>query len=524
MKKNFSLFDQLASNLKTIDEIDKCIKITLGPTGKTAIAYEKTLKTDNLQVITTGSLLMKGLDFPNKAGNIILKLIEQASVKAFKVSGDGSTTTILFACQLLKSALKFLSNGYSSIIISDGLKRIAYFVNEKVLEFSVPISNINELKGVLTTSLGKKLNPELMSLLSESISKIGKDGIILVEENISEKNEVDIVQGIELDKGFASSYFVNDNKNFEVVYDNPFLLITKTPINSINQLRQIIEYIKLNNRPLVIVAEDINKDIISTLVLNNIQKKFKVAVVKYTTIQFIKTGILEDLSVLTHSNYFQSKLNSTQNNNLTVEDLGQAQKVIIKKEKTTFIVSKFAKVVAKRRINELNRQLLTSETDYEKNLFKTRIARLSGNITKVKVGLSNQYQIEEERQKVENAITNVRAALEEGIVPGGGIFYRNLGEELRNWSYLNLIGDEIFATQIVNDALLRPFKELFTNTNISRYQISQELDRLGYPYGYNLLERKIVHTLKEGLVDSAKSVRAILWNSITIICTLIVSE
>jgi len=524
MKKNFSLFDQLASNLKTIDDIDQCIKITLGPTGKNAIAYEKTLKTDNLQVITNGSLLMKSLDFPTKSGNLILKLIEQASVKAFKVSGDGSTTTILLACQLLKSSLRFLTNGYNSIIMSDGLKRIAYFINEKVLEFSVPISTASELSGVLKTSLGKKLNPELMNLLNESISKIGKDGIILVEENISEKNEVDIVQGIELDKGFASSYFVNDTKNFEVVYDNPFLLITKTPINSINQLREIIEYIKLNNRPLVIVAEDINKDIISTLVLNNIQKKFKVAVVKYTSIQFIKTGMLEDLSVLTHSNYFQSKLNSAQNDNLTVEDLGQAQKVIIKKEKTTFIVSKFAKIVAKRRINELNRQLLSSETDYEKNIFKTRIARLSGNITKVKVGLSNQYQIEEERQKVENAITNVRSALEEGIVPGGGIFYRNLTQELTNWSYLNLIGDEIFAAQIVNDALIRPFQELFTNTNISGYQIAQELDRLGYPYGYDVLERKIVYTLKEGLVDSAKSVRAILWNSITIICTLIVSE
>lgn len=524
MKKNFSLFDQLDSNLKTIDDIDNCIKITLGPTGKNSIAYQKTLKTDDLKIITSGSLLMKALDFPNKAGNIILHLVEQASVKAFKISGDGSTTTILIACQLLKSSLKFLVNGYNSILISDGLIKIAYFLNEKVLEFSHPVSNINELIGVLKTSLGKKLNPNLMSLLYESISKIGKDGIILVEENICEKNEIDIVQGIELDKGFASSYFVNDIKNFEVIYDNPYLLITKTAINSINQIRDIIEYIKLNNRPLVIVAEEINKDIISTLVLNNIQKKFKVAVVKYSSIQFIKTGILEDLSVLTHSNYFQSKLNSAQNENLTVEDLGQAQKVIITKDKSTFIVSKFAKIIAKRRINELNRQLLSSETDYEKNLFKTRIARLSGNITKVKIGLSNQYQIEEERQKIENAITNVRAALEEGIVPGGGIFYSHLGQELKNWSYLNLIGEEIFAAQITNDALLRPFDELFNNTNTSRHKISQEIMALGYPYGYNLLEQKIINTFEEGLVDSAKSVRAILWNAITVICTLIVSE
>jgi chaperonin GroEL len=259
---------------------------------------------------------------------------------------------------------------------------------EKVLEFSVPVSDISQLMGVLKTSLGKRINPELMNLLYTSISNIGKDGIILVEENISEKNEIEMVQGIELDKGYASSYFVNDLKNFEVVYENPYLLITKNPINSLNQIREIIEYIQLNNRPLVIIAEEISKDIISTLVLNNIQKKFKIAVIKYTSIQFIKTGILEDLSVLTHSNYFQSNLKN-KNATLTIDDLGQAQKVIIKKDKSTFIVSKFAKIIAKRRINELNRQLLLSETDYEKSLFKTRIARLSGNITKIKIGVSN---------------------------------------------------------------------------------------------------------------------------------------
>jgi chaperonin GroEL len=523
MKKKFSLFENLDTNLKTIDDIDNCIKITLGPTGKNAISYVKKLKTEELKILTSGSLLMKSLDFPNKNGNVILKLLEQTSLKSYKISGDGSTTTILLACQLLKSSLKFLVHGYNSVLISNGLQKIAYFLSEKVLEFSLPVSNIKQLVGILKTSLGKTLNNELIELLYKAIVNIGKDGLILVEENVSEANEIDIVQGIELDKGFASSYFVNDQKNLEVVYDNPYLLITKEPINSIDQLREIIEYTKRNKRPLVIVAEDITKEIISTLVLNNIQKKFKVVVIKYTSIQFIKNGILEDLSVLTHSNYFQSNY-KTSLGNLSIEDLGQAQKIIIKKDRSTFIVSKFAKIVAKRRINELNRQLLLSETDYDRSLYKTRIARLSGNITKIKIGVSNQYQIDEERQKIENAITTVRAALEEGILPGGGIFYLYLRQELENWSYMNLIGEEIFSTQIVSDALIRPFYELFNNTNISRYKVSQNLTSLGYPYGYNVIDQKTLNTLEQGLVDSAKSVRAILWNAITIICTLIVSE
>jgi len=240
----------------------------------------------------------------------------------------------------------------------------------------------------------------------------------------------------------------------------------------------------------------------------------------------MKTGILEDLATLTYSKFFVSNLKEEQRKNviLTVDDLGQAEKVIVKKDKSTFIVSKFAKLLAKRRINELNRDLLTSETEYEKTIFKTRIARLSGRVAKIKVGVSNQYQIEEQRQKIENAVNTIRSSLEEGFVPGGGTFYLYLQNEIANWSTLNLIGDEFFAGLIVKEALFRPFEELFENANTPRYQISQKLLKLGYPYGYNLTTKKIVDTMKEGLIDSAKSVRAILWNSITIVSTIITSE
>jgi len=520
MKKTFSLFEEFTTNVQTINDIDNCIKITLGPTGKNGIVADKK---GNLKFISSGSALMKSLDFPSSSGNIILKLLEQASNKTFSISGDGSTTTILLACQLLKSSLRFLVNGYNPIFLSNGLKRLAYFVVDKVIEFSTPVSNLDQLIGVLRTSLGKKINNELFVLLKNCMSQIGRDGLILVEENISQDNEIELVQGIELDKGYASSYFVNDLKSFEVIYENPYLLITNHPITSLNQIREITEYVKTNNKPLVIVAEEISKEIISTLVLNNIQKKLKVVVVKYTSIKFVKSGILEDLSLLTHSNYFVSTLKDS-NVIFSVDDLGQAEKVIIKKDKSTFLVSKFAKLVAKRRINELNRELLLSETEYEKSIFKTRIARLSGRIAKIKVGLSNQYQIEEQREKIENAISTIRSSLEEGFVPGGGAFYLYLQNEVSNWAYLNLIGDEFFSSQIVKESLFRPFEELFENTNTPRYQISQNLLKLGYPYGYNLTEKKIVHTINEGLIDSAKSVRAVLWNSFTIVSTIITSE
>jgi len=522
MKKNFSLFEELNKNQRAIESIDQCVKITLGPTGKNGI-----LSTEKqpIKFLTNGSLLIKSLEFPTSSENILLKLIEQACAKTSSISGDGSTTTILLTCQLLQTSLRFLSNGYNSIFLSNGLKKVGYFLIEKVLESSHPISTSHHLTGLLKTALGRKLNTEIFTVLKNSISQIDRDGLILVEENISPETTLEIVQGIELDKGFASSYFVNDLKKFEVNYENPYVLISNSPINSFEQIREIIEFVQLNKKPLVIVAEEISKEVVSFLVLNNIQKKLKVVVIRYTSIKFIKNGILEDLALLSHSNYFTTALKKNASNIFfTIEDLGQVEKVIIRKEKSTFLVSKFARLIAKRRMNELNRELLNSDSEYEKNIFKTRIARLSGNITKIKLGISNQYEMDELRQKVENLLSTMKSALEEGFVAGGGSFYLYLRDELTQWSYMNLVGEEIFAAQIVSSSLQRPFQELFSNTNISSVTLLEELKGLGYPYGYNVLDKKIVHTLNDGLIDSAKSVRAILWNSVSLVSNVITSE
>jgi chaperonin GroEL len=204
--------------------------------------------------------------------------------------------------------------------------------------------------------------------------------------------------------------------------------------------------------------------------------------------------------------------------------LFKVEKAIIRKDKSTFIISKFAKLVAKRKINELNRELLLSESEYEKTIFKTRIARLSGNIAKVKIGLSNRYQIEEQRKKAENAVMTVKSALEEGILPGGGAFYLHLKNELLNWSCLNLIGEELFASQIVMDSLVRPFQELCNNTNTPSYHIKEKIYELGYPYGYNVIDQKVLNTFENSLLDSSKTIRAILWNSISIVGTVITSD
>jgi chaperonin GroEL len=413
-------------------------------------------------------------------------------------------------------------SGYNVVFLTTGLKKIAYFLLEKTAEFAVPVSNSTQLFGLLKTCLGKKVTPQIFSLLKRGIEQIGRDGLLLLEENVSTEHDIEIVQGIELDKGYASSYFVNDLKNFEVNYDNPYILLLRTPLTSMNQIRPVIDYIKENNKPLIIVVEEIQKDILSSLVLNSIQKKIKVAVVKYTAIKFMKNGLLEDLALLTHSNYFEENLKVSQKN-FSVQDLGQAKKVIIKKDKSTFLISKFSRVLVNRRINELNRELLLTDSDYEKSLLKTRIARLAGQIAKIKLGSSNQYELDELKLKVEKCLQTVKSSLEEGILPGAGSFYLTLNNQLASWASFNLLGEEILAASIVNSALQRPTRQLLTNANILSPSLVNQIEELGYPYAYDVVEQTNVESFQHGLVDSAKSIRATLWNSITIVSSILTS-
>ncbi len=520
MNPSYSFLKTPFETRQELDKLEDALRIFLGPTGKIGLWSDEKKE---VKFLTNGSFFFKQIELSSKKGNVLKKIIEQASGKTHGISGDGSTTTVLFSCHLLKLSLLFLEYGYNNVFLSNGLKKIAFFFGEKVLEFSISISTTKELFGILSTTLGKKLSPDILDFLGIYLQKLKRDGLIVVEENTSSKSEMEIFQGIELEKGFASSYFVNDLEKFQAIYERPYILIAREPIHSFEQITEVISYAKTNNRPLVFIVEEIKKEILSSLILQSIQKKLKCVVIKYSSIKFFKTGILEDLALLTHSTFSENK----EKKNLRLyfpTDLGQAEKVCIQKEKSIFFTPRFSKVVAKRKMNELNRELLTSETDFEKEICKTRIARLSGNFAKLKLGLSNQYQIQEERQKIENFFLTLRSSLEEGVLPGAGVFYLSLQEELSQWSSLNLLGDELFSSVIVYESLAKPFSHLCENANLSKFPLVQKLQTLGYPYGFDLIKQQIVHCFQTGLLDSSKSVRAILWNSLSVVATLLLSD
>lgn len=518
MKPFFSFLQQVRNHPFFLETIENAIQITLGPSGKNALVSKPK---QELEWVTKGSSLIKSISFSTSLGNNLVRLLEQAALKTSKVSGDGSTTTLLLTCELLQRSFRFLQSGYNPIFLSNGLKKIAYFVTEKVLLFSTPLSCHFELFGLFETSIGQKLPSSIFLLFKETLSFLEKDSLLIVEESKQITNEIELVQGIELDRGFTSSYFINDVKNYQVVYDLPYVFISNAPISSLLQIQPLLEYCQLNQRPLVILTDEIQKETLSALLLNTIKKKLQVVVIKYTAIKFLKTGMLEDIALVTHTKYSPQDEQGKRTLFLP-EELGQAEKVIVQKEKTTFFLSKFAKLLATRKINELNRELVESETEYEKELIQTRIGRLSGNLTKLKLAPSPYYDIEKMKQILETLLFFVKTSLEEGCVPGGSSCYLYLREELITWATFNLIGEEIFACQIVMESLIRPFSQLIINS--SSFFSFEIIESLGYPFVYDAIQKRVVKSSERGLLDSTKMVRSSLWNALTLSSTLLTSE
>jgi len=506
--KNFSVLQKF---LKILYD---CLKNFLGPLGKNCILFEK----NELYFLTNGINLLKNLSFYSKEANLIVQLIEQACLKTFAISSNGTTLTSFFSSKLLLDSFKFLVSGYNSIFLSNGLLKIAHFSIERLNNYSIEVKKISQLVNLVKTVFTKNEYKDITKILIGVILKFKKDGIILIEDSNSNKNEIEIYQGIEIEKGFLSSYFVNDFKNFEINYKNPYILISKYPINSLNQLNDVINFCNLKNRALIIITESIEKKVLSQLILRNIKKKAKIAVIKYNSIKFLNTELLNDLSILTHSNYLNVEAKK-----FTIADLGNAERVIIKKNKSFFIVSKFSKLITVRKLKELTKKLLTAETIHEKDTLKTRIARLSGNISKIKLSkfFKNTYELEFLKKKIEQSLETLKSSIEEGIIPGGNTVYFAYSKELSYWSLTNLIGDEIICSKLVNSLLKNLFSE-FSIYNPKNYKISNELKTLEKSvYTYNFTKKRMVNCFKDGLIDSSKVIRGVFWNSLSLVSNIL---
>lgn len=490
--------------------IESCTHLIFGP-NKRSILLSKGQQP--LQFLPNSSSFLKAAVPSAVVSPFFFQCFEQAATKTYSLSGDGSTLTFIFASTLLKDALQLIAAGYNLSFLQNGLKKLNFFFLTKILNAAQPVKDSSTLAGVLRTTFGCKLSPDLLPFLQTSTTKLQRDTVFCVEENLTPTHEMEEINGLEIEKGFASSYFVNDTNQFAAIYDNPWVLITTLPLHHVDQLAEILNDLQQSKRPLVIFTQEISKDLLSTLIVNTIQKKLNVVVVKYTSIEFLKDGLLEDLALLTHTHFVQ-KENTSSTWRFTKQDLGVAKKITVTKSKTTCFVSKFGQVLLTRHLNELARELTLSDSEYERDVLKTRMNRLSGQFLKLK--FAPTYQVEEQNRVLENILQTLQAALEEGILPGGASFHESLKLELFSWAHLNLMGDEMIAAYLLGKSLSKPGQLLFPQTSVL-----QMCQTNGYPYSYDLIDKTLVQCWDRGLVDAAKSIRGSFWNAITMIHLMI---
>ena len=515
--KDLKFGSDARTRLKTgIDILANTVKVTLGPKGRNIIVDKKF---GPPQVNSDGVTIAKEIDLEDSFENMGAQLIKEASKNTNDDAGDGTTTSTVLAQALISEGFKVVAAGADPMAIKRGIDKALQSVRESIAKQSTPVSGKDQIASVATLS---SHDDEMGNLIANVMDKVGKDGVITVDESKTLDYETDYVEGMQIDRGFLSPYFVTSADTQEAVLENPYILITDGKISAVSDMVPVLEKVLQAKKPLLVIAEDVEGEALATLVVNKLRGTINVAAVKAPGFGDRRKAMLQDIAILTGGNVVSEEV-GRKLDSATLDDLGKCARIVVKKDDTTFVDGEGAKEEISGRVKEINSQIEETTSDYDREKLQERLAKLSGGVAILRVGAATEIEMKEKKQRVEDALSATRAAVESGIVPGGGTVLIKSSAALETFKLK--AADETVGVDILKKALLEPIRVIAEN---SGYEGAVILEKVASSkvqnFGFDAQAGKYGDMISMGIVDPAKVTRAAVENATSVAGMILTTE
>ena len=498
-----------------VDKLANTVKVTLGPKGRNVILDKKF---GSPLITNDGVSIAREIELEDPYENMGAQLVKEVATKTNDVAGDGTTTATLLAQAIIREGLKNVTAGANPILIRSGIRKAVDVAVEEIKNISKPVAGKEDIARVAAISAADE---EIGTLISDAMEKVGNEGVITVEESKSMGTELDVVEGMQFDRGYVSPYMATDTEKMEALLDNPLILITDKKITNIQEILPILEQIVQNGRKLLIIAEDVEGEAMATLVVNKLRGTFNCVAVKAPGFGDRRKEMLQDIAVLTGGEVISEELGRDLKE-VTLDMLGQAESVKVTKENTTIVNGKGEKSLIKERINQIKTQIEETSSEFDKEKLQERLAKLSGGVAVIKVGAATETELKERKLRIEDALAATKAAVEEGIVPGGGTAYVNAINKVAELT--SEVDDTQVGINIIVKALEEPMRQIAINAGLEGSVIIEKVKYSEAGIGYDALNDKYVNMLQAGIVDPTKVTRSALQNAASVASTFLTTE
>ena len=518
MSKQFKYGEEARRSLeKGVDTLADAVKITLGPKGRNVVLDKKF----GAPLITNdGVTIAKEIELEDAFENMGAQLVKEVSVKTNDVAGDGTTTAALLAQTIIREGMKNIAAGANPMVLKKGIAKATEYTVEELKKISKPIESKTAIAQVASVSAGDE---EIGTLLSDAFEKVGKDGVITIDESKTMKTELSVVEGMQFDRGYASPYMMTNPDKMDAVLEDPLILITDKKISVFQDLLPVLEQVVKSGRGLFIIAEEVEGEALTALVLNKLKGAIKCVAVKAPGYGDRRKAMLEDIAILTGATIISSDL-GYEIKDATLDMLGSAKMVQVDKDNTTIVDGAGDPALIKQRVAAIQHQIAESTSDYDKEKLQERLAKLSGGVAVVRVGAATEVEMKERKLRIEDALAATRAAVEEGIVPGGGIALLSVSDKVT--AYANTFsGDEKTGALIIAKALTAPIKQIAENAGVDGGVIVDNVLRAKKAnFGYDALKNEFCDMVEKGILDPTKVTRSALQNAASVSSTLLTTE